>query len=73
MYAFARSLALATTAVVATWRQSVAAVEATALAMVLVQASDAAVGVAIRDRVKTYGPAGTALINGAVLIQLRRP
>lgn len=72
MYAFARSLALATTAVVATFKQSAEAVEAVALAMVLVQASDAVVGVAVGDRLKTYGPAGTALVNGAVLIWLRR-
>lgn len=72
MYAFARSLALATTAVVATLEQSVAAMEAAALAMVLVQAADAVIGVVIKDRLKTVGPAGTALVNGAVLIRLRQ-
>jgi hypothetical protein len=72
MYAFARSLALATTAVAASLERSVAGVEATALAMVLVQASDAVIGAVNRDRLKTYGPAATAVLNGAALIQLRR-
>lgn len=72
MYAFARSLALATTAVVATLEQSVRAVEAAALAMVLVQAFDAVIGVVIRDRLKIFGPAGMALVNAAVLIRLRQ-
>lgn len=70
MYAFARSLALATTAVAATFGQSSAALQAVALAMVLVQTGDAVIGVFTHDRLKTSGPATTALVNGAALIWL---
>ncbi|MDQ6874598.1 MAG: hypothetical protein M3042_05970 [Actinomycetota bacterium] len=69
-YAFARSLALAAVAVVAALAQSTAAVEAAALAMVLVQAGDAVIGALSRDRLKTFGPAATAAVNAVVLIWL---
>lgn len=72
MYAFARSLALATTAVIATLAQSEEGVAATALAMVLVQTGDAVIGGAVHDRFKTFGPAATAVVNGVVLLRLRR-
>lgn len=45
-----------------------AAVTAIAAAMVVVQAADAVVGVSIRDRVKTFGPAFTALAGLAALV-----
>ena len=72
MYAFTRSLALATSAVAATLGQSVAGLNAAALAMVLVQTGDAVIGVVTHDRVKTFGPAATALVNGVALIRLRQ-
>ena len=72
MYAFTRSLALATTAVVAARTQSVAALKAAAFAMVLVQAGDAVIGVVTHDRLKTFGPAATAMVNGAAFIRLRQ-
>jgi hypothetical protein len=38
--------------------------------MIIVQACDAGIGVAIKDRMKTFGPAGTAVLNLAALIWL---
>jgi hypothetical protein len=70
MYASARSLALALTAVVALFVQSNTFLEAIALAMVLVQALDAIIGVRIHDRLKTIGPAATSLANAVALIWL---
>ena len=70
MYAFVRSLALGAVAVVVMLAQSVPALAVTALAMVLVQAGDAVVGAVIRDRLKTAGPATTAMANAVVLIWL---
>lgn len=70
MYAFARSLALLVVAVVALFTLSGAFVAAVAIAMILVQAVDAVIGVRIHDRVKAVGPAVTALVNLAGLIWL---
>lgn len=70
MYAAARSLALASTAVVALFARSTPYLEAVATSMVAVQAIDAAIGVAIRDRFKSVGPALTSLANLAALIWL---
>jgi hypothetical protein len=41
-----------------------------ALAMVIVQAVDAIIGVRIHDRLKTIGPAATSLANAVALIWL---
>lgn len=68
LYAFSRSLALLVAAIVALFTGSVPFVAAVAIAMVTVQAGDAVVGVLIRDRFKTVGPAATAVVNLAVLI-----
>jgi hypothetical protein len=38
--------------------------------MIIVQAGDAGIGMIIKDRMKTFGPAGTALLNLAALIWL---
>jgi hypothetical protein len=38
--------------------------------MITVQVCDTAVGVIIKDRMKTFGPAGTALLNLAAVIWL---
>jgi hypothetical protein len=70
MYASARSLALAVTAVVALFARSSTFLEAIALAMVIVQALDAIIGVRIHDRLKTIGPAATSLANAVALIWL---
>ncbi len=69
-YAFARSLALAVVAVVALFTGSTPFVVAIAITMVVVQAADAVIGAAIRDRLKTLGPAVTAAVNLAVLVWL---
>ncbi|PJJ55304.1 hypothetical protein CLV54_3194 [Compostimonas suwonensis] len=68
MYAFARSLALLVVAIVALFTGSVAFVAAIAIAMVIVQVADAVIGVRIRDRLKTVGPAATALVDLAALV-----
>jgi hypothetical protein len=69
-YAAARSLALAFTAVAACVFRSEGFLMAVALAMVIVQTVDALIGAADRDRLKTYGPAATALIDLATLLWL---
>jgi hypothetical protein len=38
--------------------------------MIIVQICDAAIGVVIGDRMKTFGPAGTALLNLAAVVWL---
>jgi hypothetical protein len=38
--------------------------------MIIVQICDAAIGAVIKDRMKTFGPAGTALLNLAAVIWL---
>ena len=70
MYAAARSLALTVAAVVALLVGSTSYLEAVALAMVVVQAADAVIGLTIKDRVKTIGPAITSLANGLALVWL---
>jgi hypothetical protein len=44
--------------------------QAIACSMITVQVCDTAVGVIIKDRMKTFGPAGTALLNLAAVIWL---
>ncbi len=68
MYAFARSLALLVVAIIALFAGSTAFVAAVAIAMVVVQAADAIIGVRTRDTLKTVGPAVTAVANLGVLI-----
>jgi hypothetical protein len=70
LYACARSIALLAVAVVALFAGSVPFIAAVALAMVLVQGADAAIGLTIRDWTKTVGPAVIALINLGSLIWL---
>lgn len=67
-YALARSLALAVVAVVALFTSSIGFVAAVAGAMVIVQATDTVVGMTIKDRVKTFGPAFTSLAGLAALV-----
>lgn len=67
-YAFARSAALLVAAVTAPFAGSTGFLAAVAIAMVIVQGADSLIGISIRDRVKTIGPAATAAANlGAVL------
>jgi hypothetical protein len=44
--------------------------EAVAVGMIILQVLDACVGVAISDRMKTFGPAGIAVTNLAALVWL---
>ncbi|WP_374946220.1 hypothetical protein [Agreia sp.] len=68
LYAAARSVSLVVVAVVAPFTGALPFVAAIAIAMIVVQAIDAGIGVAIRDRVKTFGPALTAAANLAALL-----
>ena len=68
LYASARSVALLAVALVALFAGSVPFAAAVALAMVVVQGADAAIGISIRDRMKTVGPGVLALVNLACLI-----
>jgi hypothetical protein len=67
LYACVRSLALAVVSVASFVTGSGQWLQAAALAMIIVQAGDAAIGATIKDSMKTFGPAGTALANLAAL------
>ena len=67
-YALARSIALAAVATVAFFTGAPAFLVAVALAMILVQGGDAVIGVTLRDRMKTFGPAALAVVDLAALI-----
>jgi hypothetical protein len=69
-YALSRSVALAGSSLVVLATRAHAALVVVALAMVIVQALDAVVGVTIRDRMKTFGPAVLALLNLGALTWL---
>lgn len=68
LYALARSTALVSLAVIGLFSASIAFEAAAALSMVLVQGFDAVIGARISDRIKTFGPAITAVANGAALL-----
>jgi hypothetical protein len=70
LYACARSLALALASAVPFFTGSTSWLQAIACCMIIVQVCDAGIGAAIKDRMKTFGPAGTALLNLAALIWL---
>ncbi len=70
LYASARSLALAIVSVVAFSVGATAWLEAVAWCMIIVQACDAAIGVTIKNRLKVFGPAATAILNLAALVWL---
>jgi hypothetical protein len=65
-------LALFTASVVPFLSESVGWLLAIAWSMIAVQALDAVVGMTIKDNVKAFGPAGTALVNLAAAIWLIR-
>jgi hypothetical protein len=69
-YALSRSIALAAVSVVALVERSHSSLLVIALAMVIVQALDAVVGVTIHNSMKTFGPAALALANLLALIWL---
>ena len=69
-YTCARSTAFAIISVYAFVDGSVQWLQAAATGMIIVQALDAVIGVVIKDAMKTFGPAGTAIANVAALILL---
>src|SRR6266436_9563050 len=70
LYACARSMALAIASAVPFLTGSTEWLQAMAWSMIIVQACDAAIGTTIKDRMKTFGPAGTALLKLVALIWL---
>jgi hypothetical protein len=70
LYACARSIAFAIISVVLFATGWSLWLEAVAVGMIILQVLDAFVGVAIRDRMKTLGPAAIAVANLAALVWL---
>ena len=70
LYTAARSLALFIASVAAFSVGAPAWLECVACCMIVVQACDAVIGFTIQDRLKTFGPAATALLNLAALTWL---
>jgi hypothetical protein len=70
LYASARSVALMIVSLVPFLTGSHQWLLAIAWSMIIVQACDAVIGWTIKDRMKTFGPAGTAVANFAALIWL---
>jgi hypothetical protein len=68
LYAWSRSVALAVASLVPLVSQTRSSLLTVALAMVIVQALDAVVGVTIHDRMKTFGPASLGLFNLVTLV-----
>jgi hypothetical protein len=69
-YVVARSFPLTVVAVIPLFHHSTQWEIAVALCLVIVQALDAGIGVTIRDRKETAGPALTAALNLAALLWL---
>ena len=70
LYACARSTALVIASAVPFFTGSTGWLQAIAWSMIIVQAGDAVIGGTIKDPMKTYGPAGTALLNLVAVIWL---
>jgi hypothetical protein len=70
LYACARSTALVIASAVPFCTGSTGWLQAVAWSMIIVQAGDAVIGGTIKDPMKTYGPAGTALLNLVAVIWL---
>jgi hypothetical protein len=70
LYASARSTALVIVSAVPFFTGSTGWLQAIAWSMIIVQAGDAVIGGTIKDPMKTYGPAGTALLNLVAVIWL---
>jgi hypothetical protein len=69
-YAAARCLPLALVSFVPFFLHSRPLLVGLAVVMTMVQALDAIIGVSIKDRMETWGPASTAVLNGAALVWL---
>jgi hypothetical protein len=67
LYACARSVALVVAGAVPFLTGSTQWLQAVALSMIIVQACDTVIGLTIKDRMKTFGPAGIALLNLAAV------
>jgi hypothetical protein len=70
LYTCARSIAFAIISVfpfATGWRPWL---EAVAVGMIILQALDAGVGITVRDRMKTFGPAAMTVTNLAALVWL---
>src|ERR1700704_1841045 len=70
LYTCARSVALVIASAVPFLTGSTTWPLANACSMIIVTLCEAAIGVVIKDRMKTFGPAGTALLNLAAVIWL---
>src|SRR6185312_11161199 len=70
LYACARSMALMIVSAVPFLSGSIEWLQAIAWSMTIVQASDAVIGTTLKDHMKTFGPAGTALLNLVAVIWL---
>jgi phosphoglycerol transferase MdoB-like AlkP superfamily enzyme len=70
LYACARSIAFGIISVVPFATGWSLWLEAVAAGMIILQVLDAGIGVTIRDRMKTYGPAAIAVTNLAALLWL---
>jgi hypothetical protein len=70
LYTCARSVALVIGSAVPFLTGVTEWLQAIAWSMIIVQACDAIIGTTIKDRMKTFGPAGTALLNLVALIWL---
>ena len=70
LYTCARSTALVIASAVPLFTGSTGWLQAIAWSMIIVQAGDAVIGGMIKDPMKTYGPAGTALLNLVAVIWL---
>ena len=71
LYACARSTALVIASAIPFLTGSIGWLQAIAWSMIIVQACDAVIGGTIKDPMKTYGPAGTALLNLVAVIWLK--
>lgn len=74
LYNLSRSVAIVVAIGVAgaRLRRSATGVTAVGVLMMVVQALDAGVGLVVHDPVKTYGPAGLAVVSLLALIVVRR-
>ncbi len=70
LYAASRSIALAIASLIPFFYHSYPLLAAVAVTMIIVQAIDAVIGFKIKNQLKAYGPAATALFNLLALIWL---
>src|SRR3981081_1233297 len=70
LYTCARSVALVIVSAVPFLTGSTPWLQAIACSMIIVEVFEAGIGLVIKDRMKTVGPAGTALVNLAAVILL---